>query len=56
MLIILLIFDTKGKDVVLKGKTKGGVPDWKIKDNVSKTDIVSSGKSCVKDERTGFIS
>jgi len=22
--------DTKGKDVVLKGKTKGGVPDWKI--------------------------
>ena len=38
--------DTKGKDVVLKGKTKGGVPDWKIKDNVSKTDIVSSGKVC----------
>ena len=41
---------------MLKGKTKGGVPDWKIKDNVSKTDILSRVAKCVKDERTGFIS
>ena len=38
--------DTKGKNVDLKGKTKGGVMDWKIKDNVSPDDIVGSGKVC----------
>ncbi|UVD80387.1 MULTISPECIES: hypothetical protein [Myroides] len=36
--------DTKGKNVELKGKTKGGVMDWKIKDDVSPNDIVGSGK------------
>lgn len=34
------------KNVELKGITKGGLPDWKIKDNVSPMDIVSSGRVC----------
>ncbi|WP_346882955.1 RHS repeat-associated core domain-containing protein [uncultured Algibacter sp.] len=50
--------DTKGKNVELKGMTKGGVPDWKIKDDVNvdikdkngniikNGDIVGSGKVC----------
>jgi RHS repeat-associated protein len=38
--------DTRGKNVELKGKTKGGVMDWKIKDDVSVSDIVGSGKVC----------
>ncbi len=48
--------NTTGKNVELKGKTKGGVMDWKIKDDVKvdvydnkgklveKGDIVGSGK------------
>ena len=36
--------DTTKKNVELKGKTKGGVMDWKIKDNVDPTDIVNRGK------------
>ena len=38
--------NTEGKKVELKGKTKGGLPDWKIKDDVSTEDIKSSGKVC----------
>lgn len=38
--------DTSGKKVELKGKTKGGLPDWKIKDDVSIDDIVNSGRIC----------
>jgi hypothetical protein len=38
--------NTSGKQVELKGKTKGGLPDWKIKDDVSIDDIVGSGKVC----------
>ncbi|HHF9614825.1 TPA: RHS repeat domain-containing protein, partial [Escherichia coli] len=36
--------DTTKKNVELKGKTKGGVMDWKIKDNVDPKDIVNRGK------------
>ncbi|MEY1271595.1 RHS repeat-associated core domain-containing protein [Proteus mirabilis] len=36
--------DTKNKNVELKGKTKGGVMDWKIKDNVYPQDIVNRGR------------
>ena len=36
--------DTTNKNVELKGKTKGGVMDWKIKDNVHPQDIVDRGK------------
>ncbi|MBI0551315.1 hypothetical protein [Pectobacterium parmentieri] len=36
--------DTKNKNVELKGKTKGGVMDWKIKDNVSPQDIKNRGR------------
>jgi hypothetical protein len=36
--------DTTEKKVELKGKTKGGVMDWKIKDNVSPQDIKNKGK------------
>ncbi|ECY1974207.1 RHS repeat protein [Salmonella enterica] len=36
--------DTTNKNVELKGKTKGGVMDWKIKDNVHPNDIVGRGK------------
>jgi hypothetical protein len=35
--------DTKGKEVVLKGKTKGGLPDWKIKEDVTPADVTNSG-------------
>ena len=35
--------DVSNKNVKLKGKTKGGLPDWKIQDNVSPSDIVGSG-------------
>ena len=38
--------DTRNKNVELKGMTKGGIPDWKIKDDVSPMDIVKSGKVC----------
>lgn len=38
--------NTSGKQVELKGKTKGGLSDWKIKDDVSINDIVGSGKVC----------
>ena len=38
--------NTEGKKVELKGKTKGGLPDWKIKDDISPEDIKSSGKVC----------
>lgn len=38
--------NTVGKNVELKGKTKGGVMDWKIKDNVSPDDIINTGKVC----------
>ncbi|WP_152513900.1 RHS repeat-associated core domain-containing protein [Treponema pedis] len=38
--------DTRDKNVELKGMTKGGIPDWKIKDDVSPMDIVKSGKVC----------
>nr|WP_256548270.1 S-type pyocin domain-containing protein [Xenorhabdus bovienii] len=36
--------DTAKKHVELKGKTKGGVMDWKIKDNVTNEDIINSGR------------
>lgn len=36
--------NTKDLNVVLKGITKGGLPDWKIKDNVTPDRIVGSGK------------
>jgi hypothetical protein len=36
--------DTTKKHVELKGKTKGGVMDWKIKDNVTNEDIINSGR------------
>ncbi|MDC9612554.1 S-type pyocin domain-containing protein [Xenorhabdus khoisanae] len=36
--------DTTNKNVELKGKTKGGVMDWKIKDNVTNEDIIKSGR------------
>ena len=36
--------DTTGLNVELKGKTKGGLPDWKIKDNVTPNRIINSGK------------
>nr|WP_240651725.1 hypothetical protein [Serratia microhaemolytica] len=35
--------DTSKMRVELKGKTKGGVMDWKIKDNVTIDDIVGTG-------------
>ena len=36
--------NTRGKNLELKGKTKGGVMDWKIKNNVSYRDIIKKGK------------
>ncbi|PHM44756.1 hypothetical protein Xmau_01470 [Xenorhabdus mauleonii] len=36
--------DTSKKNVELKGKTKGGVMDWKIKDNVTEDDIIKYGR------------
>ena len=36
--------NTDGLNVELKGKTKGGVPDWKIKGNVTPDRIINSGK------------
>ncbi|KMJ46638.1 hypothetical protein AB204_02640 [Xenorhabdus khoisanae] len=36
--------DTSKKNVELKGKTKGGVMDWKIKDNVTDDDIIKYGR------------
>ncbi|WP_241810669.1 hypothetical protein [Serratia sp. 14-2641] len=36
--------DTKNKNVELKGKTKGGVMDWKIKDDVSPSDVKNKGE------------
>lgn len=40
--------DVSNKDIFFKGITKGGVPDWKIQDNVNVSDIINSGK--VKNE------
>lgn len=36
--------DIDTKNVELKGKTKGGVMDWKIKDDVSPSDVKNKGK------------
>ncbi len=36
--------NTKGKNVELKGRTKGGVMDWKIKDDVFEDDIKKKGR------------
>ncbi|MCX2890615.1 DUF6531 domain-containing protein [Pseudomonas sp. DCB_BI] len=36
--------DTRGKNVELKGKTKGNVMDWKIKDDVLPENIVKKGR------------
>ena len=36
--------DTKNKNIELKGKTKGGVMDWKIKDDVLAENIVKTGR------------
>ncbi len=36
--------NTVGLNVQLKGITKGGLPDWKIKDNVTPERVVGSGK------------
>lgn len=40
--------NTKDKNVELKGPTKGGIPDWKIKDDVTwgTDDILEYGKVC----------
>ena len=40
--------NTKEKNVELKGPTKGGIPDWKIKDDVTwgTDDILEYGKVC----------
>ena len=35
--------NTKGLNVQLKGMTKGGLPDWKIKDDVEIERIISHG-------------
>lgn len=36
--------DTTSKNIELKGKTKGGVMDWKIKDDVLPADIKNKGR------------
>ena len=36
--------NTKNKKVSLKGKTKYGLPDWKIKSNVFWSDVINHGK------------
>ena len=36
--------DVSNKNVFFKGMTKGGVPDWKIQDNVDVSDIINSGR------------
>ncbi|WP_127956682.1 RHS repeat-associated core domain-containing protein [Serratia microhaemolytica] len=37
--------NTKDKNVELKGKTKGGIPDWKIKDNIdAENDVIKKGR------------
>jgi RHS repeat-associated protein len=36
--------NVKGKNVGLKGMTKGGVPDWKIRTDINPADIINSGK------------
>ncbi|PIT22589.1 hypothetical protein BGI37_13930 [Snodgrassella alvi] len=36
--------NTESKNVELKGRTKGGVMDWKIKDNISTNEIINKGR------------
>ena len=36
--------DVSNKNIFFKGHTKGGMPDWKIQDNVDINDIVNSGR------------
>ena len=36
--------NTAGKNVRFKGKTKGGLPDWKIMDDVLPSDIIDQGR------------
>ena len=36
--------NTAKKNVRLKGITKGGLPDWKIMDDVSPSDIIGHGR------------
>ncbi|MFC2995157.1 hypothetical protein ACFODO_07730 [Acinetobacter sichuanensis] len=36
--------DTSDLNVQLKGITKGGLPDWKIKDSFDSEHVVNSGR------------